>query len=254
MAGRLARQARRPGQHFLRSVRVVRSLVDAAGIEPGDLVVDVGAGRGAITAELLARGAEVWAVEADTRLAALLEERFGARVRVLEADARRLSWPRRPFMVVANLPFTGGTEILDALLANASLPLRRAELVVQWELATKRTAIWPSTLLGVVWSALYELRLVGRLAPTAFAPPPSVNAGVLSAVRRPQPLVPLERLGGYRSFVRGIFEARAPVRRVLPPLVVKRLADELGFSPAAFPRDLDALQWAELFKCVRTTP
>jgi 23S rRNA (adenine-N6)-dimethyltransferase len=221
--------------------------VDAAGVEPGELVVDVGAGRGAITAALVERGAEVWAVEADPALASGLRERFGARARVVEADARRLSWPRRRFAVVANLPFAGATEILDSLLGDPTIPLCRAELVLQWEAATKRTAVWPSTLLGVLWGALYDLRLIGRLDPTAFAPPPSVDAGVIRALRRPEPLVGVDRFGAYRRFVRGAFEAKAPLRRVLPPRVVKRLGDELGFSPSAFPRDLDAPQWAELF-------
>lgn len=245
MAGRPAQTARRPGQHFLRSRALVRSLVDGAGIGPGDLVVDVGAGRGAITAELVERGATVWAVESDPALAAVLRERFGGRVRVLEADARRLRWPREPFAVVANLPFSGGTEILGSLLGDSAVPLMRAELVVQWELATKRTALWPSTLLGVQWGAVYELNLVRRIAPSAFAPPPAVDGGVVRAVRRPEPLV--RDLAGYRAFVRRAFEARRPVRKVLPPRLVKRLADELGFAPDAFPRDLDARQWAAVF-------
>ncbi|MEX1358442.1 MAG: rRNA adenine N-6-methyltransferase family protein, partial [Gaiellaceae bacterium] len=135
MAGRPAQRARRPGQHFLRSRALVRSLVDGAGIAAGDLVVDVGAGRGAITAELVARGATVWAVESDPALAAVLRERFGDRVRVLECDARGLRWPREPFAVVASLPFGGATEILAALLGDPAVPLRRAEVVLQWEAA-----------------------------------------------------------------------------------------------------------------------
>ena len=250
MAGRIARQARPPGQHFLRSVRVVRSLVDAAGIEPGDLVVDIGAGRGAITSELVRCGAEVWAVEADPVLAAVLRERFEGRVRIVEADARRLSWPRRPFSVVSNLPFAGSREILDSLLSEPAHALCRAELVLQWEAAAKLAAIWPSTLLGVVWGALYELRLVGRLAPSAFAPPPSAGAGVLRAARRSEPLVPPGAFAPYRRFVRRAFAAQAPLRRVLPARTVKQLAAELGFSPAALPRDLDARQWAELYRVI----
>jgi 23S rRNA (adenine-N6)-dimethyltransferase len=245
VAGRPAQRARRPGQHFLRSRALVRSLADGAGIAAGDLVVDVGAGRGAITAELVKRGASVWAVESDPLLAAVLRDRFGARVRVLEADARRLRWPREPFAVVANLPFAGGTEILSSLLGDPAVPLTRAELVLQWEAAAKRAAVWPSTLLGVVWGAVYELTLVRRLAPSAFAPPPAVDAGVLRAVRRAEPLV--ADLTGYCAFVRRAFASPLPLRRQLPPRTVKRLAEELGFAPGAKPRDLDARQWAAAY-------
>jgi 23S rRNA (adenine-N6)-dimethyltransferase len=247
VAGRPAQRARRPGQHFLRSRALVRSLVDGANIGAGDLVVDVGAGRGAITAELVARGATVWAVESDPALAAVLRERFGGRVRVLEADARRLRWPGEPFAVVANLPFAGGTEIVSSLLGDPAVPLRRAELVLQWGAAAKRSAVWPSTLLGVVWGALYEVTLVRRLAPNAFAPPPAVDAGVIRAIRRPVPLVSAREFPEYRAFVRQAFDAQAPLRRLLPPRTAKRLADELGIAPGALPRDLDARQWAAAF-------
>lgn len=247
MSGRHAREARPPGQHFLRSSRLVRSLVDDAGIGPGDLVVDVGSGRGAIAAELLAHGARVWAVEADAELAALLRTRFGGDVRVLEADARRLRWPREPFAVVANLPFAGANAILAGLLGHPALPLRRAHVVLQWEAAVKRAAVWPSTAAGIVWGALYELSVSRRLSPAAFAPPPAVDAGVLHAERRPEPLVPPRDLAAYRACVRRAFGARVPLRRQLPPRAVKKLADELGFSPDALPRDLDARQWAALF-------
>jgi 23S rRNA (adenine-N6)-dimethyltransferase len=249
VAGRDAQSARRRGQHFLRSRELVRSLIDDAGVRPGDLVVDVGAGRGALTAELVRCGAEVWAVEDDPNLAAYLRERFGERVRVVEADARHLRWPERPFAVVANLPFAGAGEILDPLLGDDRVPLLRAELVLQWEAAVKRAAVWPSTLRGVVWGALYELGIARRIAPSAFSPPPSVEAGVLRAVRRLEPLV--ADVPAYRAFVRGGFESRLPLRRLLPPRTLKRLALELGFSPDAWPRDLDARQWALLFRAVR---
>jgi 23S rRNA (adenine-N6)-dimethyltransferase len=213
--------------------------------------VDVGAGRGIITAALVEHGAEVVAVESDPELAALLRRRFGPRVQVLEDDARRLRWPRRPFHVVANLPFGGGTEILRGLLDDPCVPLRRGEIVLQWEVAAKRAAVWPATLQGVVWGALYELGLARRLPRNAFAPPPSVDAGVLRVVRRREPLVPPEEWAAYRAFVRRAFAARAPVRRLISPRLVKRLALELGFSPDALPRDLDSRQWALVFRAVR---
>ena len=250
MAERRARSAPRPhgrGQHFLRSTALARSLVDDARVRPGDLVVDVGAGRGIITAALLERGAEVWAVEDDPLLASQLRDRFGRRVRIVAGDARRVRWPQRPFLVVANLPFGGGTDILRRLLDDGRAPLERAELVLQWEAAVKRAAVWPSTMLGVLWGARYELGVVRRLPRDAFAPPPSVDAGVLRIARREEPLVAPADWDAYRRLVGSAFESRAPVRRLLPPRTAKRVAVELGLSPDARAWDLDARQWARLF-------
>jgi 23S rRNA (adenine-N6)-dimethyltransferase len=186
---RRSRSAPRPhGRHFLRSRRLVEALVADAGIGAGDLVLDLGAGPGALTRELERRAGQVWAVELDAALAAELRRRFvGTRVRVLEADATRLRWPDRPFKVVANTPFDRSAAILRALLDDPAVPLVSADLVVQWELAVKRAAVWPSTFVGAYWGAWYRFELVRRLPPCVFAPEPAVDAGVLRVARRNNP-------------------------------------------------------------------
>jgi 23S rRNA (adenine-N6)-dimethyltransferase len=235
------------GQHFLRSSRLADTLVREAGVEPGQLVVDLGAGRGALTAALLRAGAEVIAVERDSLLGGELRARFDD-VRVVEADARRWTWPAEPFAVVANLPFAAASAILRSLLDDPRLPLRRAHLIVQWELAAKRTAAWPSTLRSVHWGAWWELSIARRLAASAFAPAPPVVAAVLAVERREPPLLPRAEWLNYRSFLEGLWADR-PLRRTLPFGVreLKRLADSNGFDERALPRDLDARQWAALY-------
>jgi 23S rRNA (adenine-N6)-dimethyltransferase len=245
-----SRSAPRPnGRHFLRSRRLVEALVADAGIGADDLVLDLGAGAGALTRELSRRAERVCAVELDAELATDLRRRFeGTNVRVLAGDATRLRWPDEPFKVVANLPFDGATAILRALLDDPSVPLVSADVVVQWELAVKRAAVWPSTFVGAYWGAWYRFGLVRRLPPCAFAPPPSVDAGVLRIERRPQPLIPTRDHGAYRSFVKRGFASRRPP---VPPLRFKRLGRELGFDPHAGARDLDPAQWAALFRWER---
>ena len=238
------RQSRARGQHFLRSSALAADIVRAAGVAPGDLVVDLGAGTGVLTAALARAGAEVVAVELDPVLAARLRERFPD---VVEGDARRVPLPREPFRVVANLPFAGSTEILRRLLDDP--PLVAAEVIVQWEVASKRTALWPSTALGVIWAASFELTLVRRLPREAFAPPPEVDAAVLRAVRRAEPLVPPEERRRYGQFVHAGF--RHGLRAVAPPLTVKRLARALGFPQRAKACDLDAAAWSTLYRAVR---
>ena len=257
MAGRHARTARPPhagrGQHFLRSRALAASLVDDAGVEPGELVLDLGAGHGILAAELAKRGARVWAVESDPALVTGLRARFAGptRVTVVERDARRLGLPHRSFAVVANLPFAGGSAILRRLLDDPRVLLTHADVVVQWEVAAKRAAVWPSTMLGVFWGAWYDVTLVRRLPACVFAPPPSVDAAVLRIVRRDRPLVPVRDAAEYEQLLRRTFAAGRPIRALLPARLVKRLALELGFAPDAVARDLDARQWAALYGAVR---
>ena len=254
MAGRASPQARPRGRHALRSRAFADELVRDAGVRPGTVALDLGAGGGALTRALADAGARVRAVELDPAALRELETRFGAdpRVEVLAGDATLLPLPTEPFAVVSNLPFAAGTTILRRLLGDPCVPLTQVDAIVEWGLAAKRTAVWPSTLLGCVWGAWYELSLVRRVPRSCFAPPPSVDAAVLRATRRPAPLVPPEEAVAYGALLRLAFAARGPLDRVLPRRLVHRAALEFGFDPHAGARDLDARQWSELYAVVRS--
>jgi 23S rRNA (adenine-N6)-dimethyltransferase len=254
VAGRVSSQARPRGRHALRSRAFADEIVRDAGVVPGTLVLDLGAGGGALTRALVDAGARVRAVELDPVALRQLEARFGAdsRVEIVEGDARLLPLPTEAFSVVANLPFAAGTAILRRLLGDPGVPLTQLDAIVEWGLAAKRTAVWPSTVLGCTWGAWYELSLVRRVPRLCFAPPPSVDAAVLRATRRRRPLVPPEEAGAYANELRRAFAARGPLDRILPRRLVHRAAHELGFDPHAAARDLDARQWSELYALVRS--
>jgi 23S rRNA (adenine-N6)-dimethyltransferase len=208
-------------------------------------VLDLGAGTGVLTRALARAGARVVAVELDPELARGLRARFA---QVIEDDILRVPLPSEPFRVVANLPFDCTTATLRRLL-DPCLPLQSADVIVQWELAAKRAAVWPSTKLGVEWSAWHELSVTRRLPRCCFAPPPAVDAAVLRAVRRDHPLVRFEDARRYSRFLeRGFHDGP---RAVVSRRELKRAAAEHGFEPDARARDLDAYQWAALYS-VRT--
>jgi 16S rRNA A1518/A1519 N6-dimethyltransferase RsmA/KsgA/DIM1 with predicted DNA glycosylase/AP lyase activity len=230
------------GRHFLRNSALAAELVRSAQVEPGDLVVDIGAGGGALTSALVRAGADVVAIELDPLLAARLRERFP---RVIEGDALDVPLPCRPFRVVANLPFAIGTSLLRRLL-RPETALRSADVIVDWRLAVKRAAVWPTTRLGVEWGTWFELTVVRRLSRCCFSPPPSVDAAVLRATRRPEPLVAPREAAAYRRFLdRGFHDG---IGSLVAPRTLKRLAGELGFDRRAAPRDLDPRQWAAVYR------
>ena len=197
-------------------------------------MLDLGAGSGRLTAELAQVARHVIAVELDRRWAERLRARW-ANVDVACADAAAFELPREPFRVVANLPFDGTAAILRHLLDDPSVPLVRADVIVEWGVAVKRALPWPSTVNDVLWGAWYSTAVARRLPRTAFDPPPSVDAGVLVIQRRAHPLVPEERWKSYRRFVAGGF---------------RRGHRGLGGRAA---RDLDAHQWAGLFSRSRSS-
>lgn len=136
---------------------------------PGDLVLDIGAGRGAITAALLARGARVVAVELDARRAQVLRERFAGRpVTVVRADATDLRLPRRAFKVVANPPFGATAAIVRRLISPASQLDTAALILPTWAIHR--------------WAGTHRGRqcAIGPVVPRhAFRPPPPSRTGVL---------------------------------------------------------------------------
>jgi 23S rRNA (adenine-N6)-dimethyltransferase len=237
------------GRHFLAGRRLAAELVERAGVTRADLVVEIGAGTGLLTEALAERAGRVLAVERDPRLAARTARRLAGHrnVRVVAGDALRMPLPRRPFRVVANLPFGVTTGVLRRLLADPRTRLHRADLVVQWEVARRWAGGRPSTPDIVRVGAWWALEVAGRLEPACFRPPPSVAAGLLVATRRPPP--PVAGRQRLDALLREAFRHPAvPLRRSLvPPLSqgqLRRLAADLGFPPGARPAALDPAQWA----------
>jgi 23S rRNA (adenine-N6)-dimethyltransferase len=197
---------RRLGQNFLRP-DLADVLVAEADFEPGDLVVEIGAGRGAFTLALARRGVRVIALERDPHWAEQLRRAVGrqsmAHVTVVCCDALRYPMPRRPFRAIGSLPFGATTAVLRHLLDDRGSGLRRADLVVQWEVARKRAAVPPTTMLSTAWTPWWSFALGRRLPADSFRPVPSVDAAVLRVTRRVPPLLPDHMADAYAAFVRG---------------------------------------------------
>lgn len=196
---------RRLGQNFLRPEFADR-IVAEADFRPGELVIELGAGLGAITIALARHQVDVVAIEIDPVWAERLRDRareaLQDKVRVVEGDFLSLSLPNRPFRVIGSLPFGHTTDVLRRLLDDPYLALERADLIVQWEVARKRATLPSSTLLSTTWVPWWEFRLGRHVPATAFRPVPRVDSGVLIITRRQPPLLPPAIARLYSEFVR----------------------------------------------------
>lgn len=239
------------GIHLLRDPAVSARMVRSSGAGPGDLVMELGAGLGALTAPLAATGARVIAVERDPRFVAKLERRFAGigEVRVVEADARSVMLPRRPYAVVANIPYAISTALLRRLLDPEATSVEAADLLVEWGFAKRMTDARPRDLEVAWWQARFELSIAARVRPGSFRPAPSVDSAHLVIRRRADVSRPQARLA--RKLLQDAYRApRRPVREVLGAHVPKKRAHRLltstGIDPPVVAGTIPTTTWLAL--------
>ena len=164
------------GWHELDS-RWAQRLVDLASIEAGDLVLDLGAGRGAITERLVDAGARVIAIELHPRRAAELRIRFANQpVTVVRVDLRDLRLPRRRFKVVGNPPWSLTTTLVRRLTASRS-ELQCASLVLPaWAVARWAAGRGVG---GITSKRTFRYQHGARVPRAAFRPAPPNESAIL---------------------------------------------------------------------------
>jgi len=246
------------GQHLLRSDAIASELVGQAGIRPDELVLEIGAGLGRLTAPLARRGAHVIAVEIDQAFGARLRRRFGdtPNVEVVVADALDVALPAAPFRVVGNLPFGSTTPILRRLLDDTALDLTAVDVLIEWNVARKRTSPRPTNLVSLGWLPWWTFDLARHLPASAFEPRPSVDAGFVAIRPRADPLLRADRRGAFRAMLAHAFrKANLPVARSLadavPAPAISACLRDRGLSRDARPTDLDVFDWIALFATVQ---
>lgn len=233
------------GVHLLSDHRVITRLVDLAELTAADLVIDFGAGPGTLTVPLSRTGSRVMAVERDARFVRTLRRRFADHptVRVVHEDLRTVRLPRRPFAVVANIPFAVSTPLLRRLLTPPAGGLSRAELVVEWGLAKRLAAACARDAEAAWWSCCYTLTLRRRVPARCFSPAPRVDAAHLGVRRRPEVTPRLAAILWSvlsKAYERPGITARTALQGLAPRRVTHRL---LGDQPA---REIHTGQWLTL--------
>lgn len=173
------------GQNFLVDKGVVRKIIEAADIVPGEAVLEVGPGTGALTEALVAAGAKVTAVEADRDLIPALRETFGDTIELVEGDILAYDLPPTAYKLIANIPYNITSPLLYRFLT-APNPPSRMVLMVQREVADRMAGKPPDmSLLSVVCQLYADVSKVTNVPAGAFRPAPKVDSAVVRLDVRP---------------------------------------------------------------------
>ena len=250
------RPSRALGQNFVVDPNTVRRIVRVAGLQPGDRVVEVGAGLGALTLALAAAGAQVTAVEMDRHLAPVLEEVLAEAEpapRILIADALTLDWAAvlgetGGWSLVANLPYNVATPLVLDLLDGVPA-IERMLVMVQREVGERLAARPGSRAYGIpsvkvaYWA---DAEVAGRVGPNVFLPKPNVESALVRITRRPRPATDADPDRLFSLVRAGFGQRRKMLRGSLAGLVDADAFDRAGVSPEARAEQLSVEEWGRL--------
>ena len=260
------RPSRALGQNFVVDQNTLRRVVRLAEIEPGDLVLEVGAGLGALSLELARSGARVTAVEVDRRLVPLLRSQVNSSgVQVVEADALTVDLEAllcerstegrdastRPWHLVANLPYNVAVPVLARVLEEAD-SVRSMLVMVQREVGERLAAAPGAASYGAISVKIAYFataRVVGAVPTSVFVPRPRVDSSLVRIIRRPSVAVDPAVVSPQRLFrvVRaGFAHRRKMLRGTLQGIVTPEAFASAEVDPRARAQELSVEQWGRL--------
>jgi len=256
------------GQNFLKSQHVLSSIGNIASVGEGDSVLEIGPGKGALTRELLNRGAQVVAVELDQRLLPLLQERFAQEISsgqltLVHGDIldENLKFPASiregKYHLVANIPYYITNAIIRRFLEQGPRP-RQMVLLVQKEVADRIVARdGKESLLSLSVKLFGKPRIRMRVPRRFFSPVPNVDSAILQiqSIRIPEEISQEEFQDFFQLLRTGFAQKRKQVKKLLSGLhgsdAISRAFSECKIPKTARAENLSLDQWKCIFSFLR---
>ena len=244
------------GQHLLHNPKTIKRLIEVARLKSNDMILEIGAGKGGLTFPIGEQVRKVIAVEIDAAYAQALKSKVIASERshisIVHADIRTYCLPTSSFSVVANIPFSITTPILERLLGAEGRALQKATLIVEKGAAKRFTqkTTFDSRLL--MWKMFFTFKLESVIPRTDFAPPPRVDAAIMIIKRRETALIPMQEAKRFVAFAAYVLRGyKAPVSEVLrgifTPAQLKIVLAQAGLHREHIVVDMELHQWGTLF-------
>jgi 16S rRNA (adenine1518-N6/adenine1519-N6)-dimethyltransferase len=262
------------GQHFLIDESVLEAIIETAHIESTDTIVEIGAGIGILTKELIKHAKMVTTIELDKRLLPIFEKYVdtsavgyelwamsghdtkpsaqSAKLRMINDNALNVPFPTEPYKIVANIPY----HITSPLLRHAFLEGTRSPtsltLLIQREVAEKIVDEDDRNMLTIIVGLFGKPRIVCMVPPECFLPPPKVDSAVLHIDCFEQPLTDKDTMNRVFTLTKHAFsQKRKMLRNTISDLPGGDEAmEKSGIDRTRRPQTLTIQEWIALAKAM----
>ncbi len=252
------------GQHFLTNKSIAQRIIDIAGVDKNDSVIEIGAGLGILTSILSDRAKEVFAIEVDKGIFGILKQNLAKRsnIHFINEDALKFNYASiigrgNKLKVVANLPYNIASELIFKLLDNKEF-FSLMVLMVQKEMAL-RFAAKPNSkdygIISVLSQVQSDIEVVMTISRNSFYPPPKVSSSVIKIKPLPAFRVPVKDYEWFSRVVKGAFFNRRKALKnslfqsritTLSVSDLSRVLSDMGIDPLRRGETLTLEEFAEL--------
>lgn len=212
------------GQHFLKSQAVLKKIIRRISPQGQDLVIEIGAGKGALTFPLAEKAGKVIAIEKDPTLIPSLKKKNIPNLTILEKDILKVDFYellkkeknfKGNLKLTGNLPYSLSSPLLFKVLEEKEL-FKECVFLLQREVA-ERLCGQPGSKnyapLSILFQIHFHLQLHFTVPPECFSPPPKVDSALISLKKRERPLFPLQNEEHFQDFLKGAFTHRRKILR-----------------------------------------
>ena len=251
------------GQHFLKDHAVLKKIVRYISPSKEDLIIEIGAGKGALTFALTAKAGKVIAIEKDPSFIPFLQRKNIPNLTILEEDVLKVDFSqlikaqdfKNKVKLAGNLPYSLSSPLLFKVLQEKEL-FSECIFLLQKEVAV-RICSKPGSKNYAPMSVLFQIHFLAELlflvAPESFSPPPKVHSALISLKRRDHPLFLIEQEELFRQFLKGAFKHRRKILRknleklTFPLAVIDEALEKFGIERNLRPEQLSISQFVDLF-------
>ncbi|WP_408010006.1 23S ribosomal RNA methyltransferase Erm [Pseudalkalibacillus sp. A8] len=243
------------GQHLMHNKKLLHEIVNKVDIKRNETILELGAGKGALTTILNQKSNKVLAVEYDAKFVQTLRRKTASdpNTKIIHQDIMKIRLPKEPFVVVSNIPYAITTPIMRMLLSHPSTGFQRGVIIMEKGAAKRFTSKWMKNAYVLIWRMWFDIHYIKEIPRTNFSPPPKVDSAMILIRRKKEPLLSnkdYKAFAGLAEYVMNYPKARVEdvLWGIFTPPQMKQLKRNLKLNNEATINSLTEEQWGIIYK------